>query len=377
MDSFRRDYLGGAFVSRGIQGPLGDEGSYDLLGVYVQNEMCFGRLSLIPGVRFSYASAEAERVDNPAVAGSDPSTPGNIISVDGDWSTVVGSLRAVYQVNRAWNVYGGVSQGFRTPTLYDLTSLDSTSVVETPSPDLDPEHAVSYEIGAKVELPRLRAQGAVWLTSLEDAIIRSPTGVLIGGRTGEVRKDNIGDGELWGFELEAAWRFHPASRSSGRSAGWTARSISSTHQATSWTVRSAGRSPSPVVSPFATNPSSAASGCKASGCTARTPTTSRCATRATADASRRVEHRAGTCSTSAGGVQLNRRAHLGITIENIFDENYRVHGSGQNMARSQLRALPGREVLGEAHRRRSARVVRAEGRRHEIVVGDLLHLHEA
>jgi hemoglobin/transferrin/lactoferrin receptor protein len=28
--------------------------------------------------------------------------------------------------------------------------------------------------------------------------------------TPEVRKDNVGDGYVWGFEVEGAWRFHPA-----------------------------------------------------------------------------------------------------------------------------------------------------------------------
>jgi hemoglobin/transferrin/lactoferrin receptor protein len=142
------------------------------------------------------------------VAGADPTTPGNIISVDDDWTALVGSVRALYHVNRSWNVYAGVSQAFRAPNLSDLTVFNVTSVVETPTPGLDPDRYTSFEIGTKVETRNVSAAAAVWYTRLEDTIVQSPTGALIGG-VPEVRKDNVGDGYVWGFEAEAAWRFNP------------------------------------------------------------------------------------------------------------------------------------------------------------------------
>ena len=210
VDSFRRNYVGGVLTSTEVQGPLGDDGAYDLAGVYVQDEIALagGRLDLIPGLRFAYARAQADRVDNPLVAGSDPATPGNVILVDEDFTSLVGSLRGVWHLDPRWNLYGGVSQAFRAPTLSDLTAFDSTSVVETPATGLSPDEYVQFEVGVKHASSRVAANAALWYTLLDDTIVRSPTGALIDG-VPEVRKDNVGDGWMWGFEAEVAWRATP------------------------------------------------------------------------------------------------------------------------------------------------------------------------
>lgn len=209
VNSFKDNFQNGAYQSSDVQGPLGDEGAYDLAGAYAQVEVERGCLTLVPGVRFSYARAQADRVDNPLVAGANPATPNNVIGIDEDYDALVGSLRALLKVRRGWNVYGGVSQAFRAPSLSDLTAFDSTSVVESPAPGLDPDRYLGFELGTKVERGDLAASLAGWYVLLNDTIVRSPTGALIGG-VPEVRKDNVGDGFVWGVELEAAWRFLPA-----------------------------------------------------------------------------------------------------------------------------------------------------------------------
>jgi hemoglobin/transferrin/lactoferrin receptor protein len=206
VDSHQDNFVNGVPQAPTIQGPVGDDASYDLVGVYVQDRITRGCWEFVPGLHFTYAHAKADRVDNPAVAGSNPATAGNVLSMDEDWTALVGSLRARYQVSRSWNLYGGVSQAFRAPSLSDLTAFETTSVTETPSLGLQPDKYVGFELGVKTEQRRLTASAAAWYMVLDDTIVRSPTGVLIGG-VPEVRKDNVGDGWLWGVEAEAAWRF--------------------------------------------------------------------------------------------------------------------------------------------------------------------------
>lgn len=208
VDSARDNFLAGAYTGSEVQGPLGDDAAYDLVGVYAQLSWRCGRWEWIPGLRFTYAAADAQRVDNPLVAGSNPATPGNVIAVEDDWTALVGSVRAVYRAGPCWNLYGGLSQAFRAPSLSDLTAFESTSVVETPAPDLDPDRYLGAELGAKTEQRNLSGNVALWALRLDDTIVRSPTGALISG-VPEVRKDNVGDGWLWGVEVEAAWRLHP------------------------------------------------------------------------------------------------------------------------------------------------------------------------
>ena len=205
VDSFRRDYVNGVLDLERIQGAVADDARYDLLGVYVQDEIRWGETTLVAWARRTYARARAGSVDDPTVGGADPATPGNVIRVDDSWSDVVGSLRAVHPLGESWNAFGGVSQAFRAPNLSDLTSLDDTSGLETPSPGLDAEEYVTYEAGLRGRGERWTVQGTMWTTDIDGMIVPSPTGRRIGG-TPEVRKDNVGDGWVHGVEIEGRLR---------------------------------------------------------------------------------------------------------------------------------------------------------------------------
>lgn len=209
VSSFRDDYVDGALDLSRIQGPVADDADYALLAVYAQDEIELGETTVTVGARFTHAAADANRVDDPAVSGGDPATPGNVIDIDDSWNNVVGSVRAVHPLSQRWNVFGGVSQAFRAPNLSDLTRLDDTSGVETPSPDLDPEHFVSTEIGVKHQGADVTFQASYWRTWIRDLIVPSPTGRSIGG-TPEVRKDNVGDGWVNGVEVEGRVRLDDA-----------------------------------------------------------------------------------------------------------------------------------------------------------------------
>lgn len=205
VDSFRRDYRDGALDLVRIQGPVADDARYDLVGVFAQDEIAWGATTFTAGARWTYAKLRAGEVDDPTVGGADPATPGNVMRLSDSWSDVVGSLRAVHTFDPDWNVFGGVSQAFRAPNLSDLTMLDDTSGVETPSPGLDSEDYVTYEAGLRGRGERWSGRVAYWTTDIDGMIVPSPTGRLIGG-TPEVRKDNVGDGHVHGIEVEARYR---------------------------------------------------------------------------------------------------------------------------------------------------------------------------
>lgn len=329
VESSRDNYVGGVLTRHDVQGPVGDEASYDLLGVFVQDEIRFGRLNVFAGLRFTYAAADADRVDNPAVAGTDPSTPGNIIGVDDSWTNLVGSVRGVYSIDSRWRAFGGVSQAFRAPSLHDLTSLDSTSVVESPSPGLEPEKYLSFELGLKTEQRALTGSASVWYTRMSDTIIRSPTGALIMG-VPEVRKDNIGDGYAWGAEIDLAWQCHPC---------WLMFLNASYMDAEVDeldTASVAQKKPLSRMKPFTTmlgaryQPPKSRFWVQAEWLHAEKE--DRLSFRDAAD-SRRIPP-GGTPGWDVinlrGGLTINPRMRVSLGLENLFDENYRIHGSGVN-----------------------------------------------
>lgn len=195
-DSFRHNFVSGAFTGSAIQGSVGDDSTYDSLAAYVQTEIMMSEdWSLIPGLRASLFSLESDRVESLAPVGP------AILRLDEDWSDVSGSLRGVWYLTDDTTLFGGLSQGFRAPNLSDLTSLNDDSGFETPSPDLEPEHFLQLEVGTKGSTRRWSWQASAYQTWIDDMIVRSPTGTFIGG-TPEVAKSNIGDGWIQGIELD-------------------------------------------------------------------------------------------------------------------------------------------------------------------------------
>jgi len=202
---YYRDVVNSFSTTSAIQGPVGDDADYSLLGIFLQDTIPVGeKFDLTLGGRYEHARARAGSVLNPAT--SLPTT------VAGDWDSFVGSVRGVYHVDKEghWNVFGGVSQAFRAPNLSDLTRFDiaRTKEIETPSPNLKPEHFLTYEAGVKAEYKDFALQTAYFYTVIEDMIVRQPTGVVIGGNN-EVTKRNAGNGFVHGVELATSWRFHP------------------------------------------------------------------------------------------------------------------------------------------------------------------------
>jgi hemoglobin/transferrin/lactoferrin receptor protein len=200
VDSSRRNFDAmGTFTGRGIQGVVADDSTYDLLGVFVQDEYTISRCwALVGGARFTYAAVDAGHVADPMLGD---------VSIDDGWANVIGSARAIYRPTSTSTIYGGVAQGYRTPNLSDLTRLDvaRTNELEVPSPGLDPESSINFEIGARLEGP-LSFEAAYFYNILQDFIVRRPTGLVAPGGEDIVVKDNAGDGHVQGVDVAAGWR---------------------------------------------------------------------------------------------------------------------------------------------------------------------------
>lgn len=149
-----------------IQGQVGDDSTYDLAGVFVQNELPLGdRFELITGLRYSYAELDAGHVNFNGVDRG----------LQGDWSELVGSARLLWRAlpDNRLNLYTGIAQGFRAPNLSDATrDGDFGGGLETPTANLDAEHFLTYEIGAKRVADGVRLEVAGYRTEIEDRIFR-------------------------------------------------------------------------------------------------------------------------------------------------------------------------------------------------------------
>lgn len=204
---WNRDFIGSQRRSTSpatgdeIQGTIANDATYDLASIYLQDEIaCSERASLLLGSRLTHAGVDADSVRDPVTRGK--------FGFDDSWNEVTSSARLRFEITpRTWSVFGGVSQGFRAPSLYDLTAYDTarSGEYEIPATGLQPEHYLQYEVGTKLAGERLQGQLAWFYTDIADQVQRYPTGNLNGSGQREVTKANIGSGSVQGIEADTGW----------------------------------------------------------------------------------------------------------------------------------------------------------------------------
>ncbi len=330
VDSSYRGYsAAGNLTTVRFQGPVADDASYDLVGTFVENHfpLVEDRLELILGGRFTHAAAEAGKVEDPFT--------GAPLSMSDSWNNAVGNARLSYQPDPDghWTVYGGVSQAFRAPNFSDLTRFDiaRSGEQEIPAFDLEPETFLSPEIGIKTEYDRFTAEAAYFYTFTDDLIVRVPTGNFTPNGDLIVNKENSGAGYVHGVELAGAVKLHPQ---------WTLWSNFT------W-MRGELDTPVIVGGADVTEPVSRLMPTTVnSGLRWRHPTRDVWAEFATTFAERqdrlasndiRDTQRIPVGGTPGYGVYHLRAgwspwrcASFSAAIENLTDEDYRIHGSGVN-----------------------------------------------
>ena len=230
------------------------------------------------------------------------------------------------------SLFGGISQGFRAPNLSDLTRFDSarSSEIETPVADLDAEDFLTYEVGFKYLSDRWSSQFAIYFTDITDMVIRTPTGNVIDGDN-EVTKRNSGDGFVQGVELQSRYRIDDA---------W------SIYGNLTWMDGEVGTYPTsaPVLVDEPLDrlmPLTASLGLRwapetsAGWVEGQVSYAARQDTLSTRDATDTDRIPPGgtpsyTVATLRGGWQLSPELGISAALENLFDVDYRIHGSGVN-----------------------------------------------
>jgi len=311
-----------------IQGPVADNATYDLVGVFAEQQLeVASRTDLTFGVRWTYAAAESDQVRDPVTD--------DRISIDEDWSELTGSARLTHALDeeRTTRAFGGVSQGFRAPNLSDLTRFDSarTNEFEIPAVGLEPEEFVQFEVGVETALDRFSVLAAVHYTSMRDVIQRFPTGNVNGAGENEITKANVGDGEVYGAELGCAWRMDDRWTLFGDVA-WLDGEIETVEVAGSAPIEDHITRLQPTTAHLGVRfepPSSPYFGEMLVTHAADADELSLSDIRDTS----RIPP-GGTPSYTVldlrGGYSVSRAFDLTFGVENVTDEDYRIHGSGSN-----------------------------------------------
>ncbi len=314
--------------SNPIQGPVADDSSYDWVGVFLQNRYAISAaVDITLGLRLAYFKVDAGHISDPV--------DGSELSYRQDWFEPVGNLRLGWTpVPDQWRVYAGISQGFRAPNLSDLTRFDSarSNEFEIPATGLDPERYTQYELGARFRTEKLALEGAIYYTDIRNQIQRLLTGNVNQDGEEEVTKANVGDGEIYGVELKANWLFAEQWLAYGHFA-WLAGEISTETQAGSPLVDDYHSRMMPTNYRLGLRyHSKGARNWWAESEVVRVEEADRLSLRDESDTQRIPP--GGTPGYTLwhirGGIDLTDKLLLNLALENLLDENYRVHGSGQN-----------------------------------------------
>jgi outer membrane receptor protein involved in Fe transport len=307
--SWRKDTNLTTGASVALRGLYPDGSTRTSLAGFLMGTAKARRLTLDVGARYT---ADDVQADDPVFG------PASISP-----SAVTGSVAAGYALTSAVSVFGSVAQAFRAPNIDDLSTLGAFDYgIEVPPVGLNPERSLAIEGGAKVVSSRVSAAMSVFRIGLRDLIDRIPATL-----NGSARLDgqdvytraNIGEGYVQGLEAEFEWR--------------VTRSVSvSGFAATTYGRQAAADIPLRRIPP--TNSLLSARYLWRRGSWAEASV--RAATKQDRLAPGDVaDHRippGGTpgwvVANISAGVPVARRLELSGGVANVFNEAYRVHGSG-------------------------------------------------
>jgi hemoglobin/transferrin/lactoferrin receptor protein len=147
-------------------GEVPDDAYYSRYGAFLNWDVWLtDRLLASSGVRFEHVTAGATVTANNVTDQIDPHYQ--------DW---IGQVGLTYTLTPSLHLVGSISEGFRAPNIDDLATTNGNVFTGTqlPNPNLLPETSVTYEVGAKWDSSRLHCQAFVWWTDLQDHILRGP-----------------------------------------------------------------------------------------------------------------------------------------------------------------------------------------------------------
>lgn len=150
--------------SRNASNIIPDDSYYERFGVFLNWDVQLTqRLAANAGVRY-------EHIDLASL----PTVDSQQIFISPSYDDWVGYGGLVYELMPCVHLVGSISEGFRAPNLDELTANNPNVLQQgqdLPSLDLIPENAVSYEVGMKTRAGRLRAEAYVFWTDIDNNIV--------------------------------------------------------------------------------------------------------------------------------------------------------------------------------------------------------------
>ena len=302
--------------------PVADDSTFRLLGAFAQfRRPVNDQLEALVGARLTHSEATLGKVWDPASTAD--------ISASDQWSDIVFNARALYKLSTELNVYGGASQGFRTPNAHDLSGniTSRSGQQQLGSLDLEPEQSWTFEVGSRFSNETVSLNAAAFYTVVEDLIVSVPAAA----ESNTVIASNSQEADIVGIELEAAIRLLDNLTLSGHLT-WQDGETSTPTFIGGPTANAAVSRLSPLAGSVALRYDSPDERWWIEGRVTAAAKQDQLSARDKRDTQRIPP--GGTpgyvVASLRGGFQVTDYLELNAALENITDQDYRIHGSGVN-----------------------------------------------
>jgi hemoglobin/transferrin/lactoferrin receptor protein len=173
------------------------DGSIDALGIYLQDDMRFGKLNLLAGLRHDTVKGSAAAMNNGA-------TVTGLARRD---NATTGSLGAIYEAAPLLRPYANLARAFRAGEMRERfeSSPRADAYYYLGKPQIRPEYANQFELGIKGASSDIEYSGAAYRTRISDFITGRVTGAVQAGLPVK-QTDNIGRVTLTGLEFQGRWQ---------------------------------------------------------------------------------------------------------------------------------------------------------------------------
>ncbi|MFC0774088.1 TonB-dependent receptor plug domain-containing protein [Terrimonas alba] len=192
VGSTRKDINTQTGMSSNMRGLYPDDSRYGNYSLYSLHHFGFGKWIVDAGLRFNTFNI---RISD--------TTLGNVKISPSAW---VGNAALMYQLNKSQTVYAAFSSGYRAPNVDDMGTLGIVDFRhEVPTSGLKPEKSQHTELGYKFQAKRLSGTAAAYYMHLTNLITRvKMDGQVINGYQ-VYQKENTESAFIKGFETEMNW----------------------------------------------------------------------------------------------------------------------------------------------------------------------------
>lgn len=173
-------------------------GRLSALGYYLQDDMRFGKLNVLAGLRRDSVKGDADSINNGAVT----------TGLDREDSATSGSLGLIYAAAPLLRPFVNLSRGFRAGEMRERfeASPRGDGYYYLGNPQIKPEIATQFEFGVKGANNDFNYTASAYRNRITDYITGQPTGAFVSGLPVK-QTVNLGEVVITGIEAQARWQF--------------------------------------------------------------------------------------------------------------------------------------------------------------------------